>query len=133
MEITSRRRRGGGEDGDKLVITIALDTAVDDPQNILNGLVLKGRLEALLRAVGRPGDDSRYESDQDLLEALQRVGFVAGLAEGAVDHLILAARDAGLSYGQIATALDLHRQTVVYRVERLRKAQQDDTSTQEDA
>lgn len=127
MKVEQQRNADGEQ-----VVTITV-SAGDDPIGVLNGLAIKGRLETFLRALGRPGDLSWIADADEMWEALTRVGFVTETGGRVLEGLMVAAReDHGLSYGRIALALDLPRQTVVDRIERTRRARSSNT-TQEEA
>lgn len=112
MEISHRIGPAGGQ---TITIELADD---DDPLGMIQGLVIKGRLEAFLRVIGHLGSAPDHD---DLQETLVRFGYVANLTETALDGLIRVAHDdAGMSWRRLESALETPQATIRRRAERAR-------------
>ncbi|GLY82051.1 hypothetical protein Airi01_103180 [Actinoallomurus iriomotensis] len=100
-------------------ITIEIEPG-DDPIGIINGLVLKNRLDAVLRLLGNSfGSDLE---DGELWDLMVSSGYFANLTESKVNDLMWAARDThGMSWRKIARAFEMHQSTIRRRVAKLRR------------
>ena len=112
MKITT-----SGQGLDKTqTITITLEPG-DDEIGLLNGLVLRGRLESWLRAYGRPSDLGAPAGEDDRHLLVVRFGAVANMTESRWNDLLWAARDTwGWSWRRLAAAAELPVTTTRRRV-----------------
>jgi hypothetical protein len=110
---------GDGDGGRTVTIRLA---PADDPDGHILRLLTTGRLESFLRAYARPGDLGAPEDAEEARELLLGFAFVAGMSEGRMDAMLLAARDQwDMSWGRIARACDAPRQTVKDAILRIRR------------
>ncbi|MQY09894.1 hypothetical protein [Actinomadura macrotermitis] len=101
-------------------ITIHLDER-DDPINLMEGLVMRGRLESWLRTILRPGEHGA-QSGPDTLATLTDLEYLGNLTDRAMEEALLRARDQyGWGWGTIAARLDAPRSTVKDKIIRLRQ------------
>lgn len=89
----------------QITITVNGD---DDPHGDLTGLVVRGRLSALLAVYADPDTAiAGAEGAQGAYEALTRAGTASGILAARVEHAQLLARDCwGMSWRTIAAAMD---------------------------
>lgn len=103
-------------------ITITLDPETDDPDGHIAGLILRGRLDAFLRAYARPGDLGAPADPGDAYALLTAFGFVTAMCTNRLEAMQVAARDQWLmGWGTIAAALESSRSTVKSRIQATRR------------
>lgn len=95
----------------------------DDPHGFINGLVIRGRLESLLKGYG---DSTQFASPDltagDFWELLTSFAYAAGTAERIHDLLLVLARDQrGLSWREIENATEIPQATIRRRVKAARE------------
>jgi hypothetical protein len=102
-------------------ITIDMDGR-EDPAGHIWGLLINDRLESLLRLYGQ-GRDVQTSSAGDLWGLLVDAGKIVGRLDEVTTALMWAARDtAGMSWGEIESAMEIPRGTIRKTVERTRAA-----------
>lgn len=119
MKITQTIHEMGGNDVPaRQTITIEIEPGDDNATGLLNGLVIRDRLESFLLGYA---DILRYsrepQSDGEIRHVLNTFGSVAQRAEMALNGLMVIARDQyGKSWREIANTLEMHQSTVRRRV-----------------
>jgi hypothetical protein len=90
-------------------VTITYAPGEDDPSGTLGALVAGGRLEEVLRQIGRaPAPATPGEAER----GLEAVRDLLGVLEPKRRALLVAGRSLGLSWGQLGRASGTARQTV---------------------
>lgn len=108
---TTKRDNPGTESRVRQIV-IDLNPA-DDPDGHLAGLLVRGRLEAFLRAYPQPGTHGSPASAGDAYDLLSRFAFVAEMCQARLEGMQLAARDQwGMSWRTIAAAVEGKTTTV---------------------
>jgi hypothetical protein len=105
-------------------ITVTLNLPDDDPNGHLRALLATGQLEALLRVCAQPTDLGAPDDRGEALALLERFAEVTRTCADRLQAMQLAARDRwGMTWGTIATAVDLSRSTTKGQIEAARARQ----------
>jgi len=119
MQISREIHETDADHVTRQTITIEIEPG-DDPAQIINGLLVRGRLGALMRMLGQ-GHDLAITDSGDLAELLTAGGYVAGRIAVAHELLMWAARDTwGASWRHIAARTEVPVSTVRRRVAAVR-------------
>lgn len=117
-EMGTGRRSGIPE---RQTITIEIE-AGDDELGLINGLIIRERLDAFLRVWAQPSTLGNPQDEDEAYSLLSRFAFMAVSAESRLDDLLWACRDTlGWTWDKIAGASDLHPSAVRRRVAKTRE------------
>lgn len=120
MEITRKvhDQRPDGAVDQTITIRIRPD---DDPYGVINGLIVRGRLEKALRILALGGDHVDALTPHEAREVLAGAAWVAQRAGVELDRAMWACKDSlGMSWRDIATAADADISWVRRHVAKLR-------------